>query len=77
MLGAVLFTVFVAGTVSCSALARDHALPSGPLDTGLQRAMIWGDALRNLTLFGHGIGSYQTTIAELAPHEVLAPPECS
>ena len=69
MLGAALFTVFVAGTVFLLCTSRVITLPSGPLDTGLQRAMIWGDALRNLTLFGHGIGSYQATIAELAPHE--------
>ena len=68
MLGAALFTVFVAGTVFLLCTSRVIMLPSGPLDTGLQRAIIWGDALRNLTLFGHGIGSYQATIVQLAPH---------
>ena len=68
MLGGVLLTVFVAGTLFLLCTARVITLPTGPIDTGLQRAVIWGDAIRNLTWLGHGIGSYQTSIAGLAPH---------
>jgi O-Antigen ligase len=73
-LGVALFAAFVVGTVFLFFTSRViTSLPTEPLDTGLQRAIIWGDALRNLSVFGHGAASYWSTINVLAPHAFWRP----